>query len=98
MLLFSSFSVIHVSYDIAILKGQSRKNLWRRTFVAMLITYFCTALRPNPYGESRVSEERDILDFDGDGTSQHWSLCGTSSLLEAQEAQQDILSDVVLAC
>ena len=32
---------------------------------------FCTALRPNPYGESRVSEERDTLDFGGDGGTLH---------------------------
>ena len=65
--------------------------------MAMDMKNFCAALRPNPYGESHVSEEHGALDFGGDGTRQHRTLRGTSCLLEAPEAQQDILNDVVLA-
>ena len=36
--------------------------------MVMVMKNFCTALRFNSYGESRVSEERDTLDFGGDGT------------------------------
>ena len=36
--------------------------------MAMVMKNFCTASRPKPYGESRVSEERDTLEFGRDGT------------------------------
>ena len=36
--------------------------------MAMVMKNFCTALGRHPYGESRASEERDTLDFGGDGT------------------------------
>ena len=65
--------------------------------MAMVMKNFCTALRPNPHGESHVSEKHDGSDCGGGGTRQHRSGRGTSCLLEAPEAQQDVWNDVVLA-
>ena len=45
---------------------------------------FCTALGPNPYGESHVSEEHGASDCGGGGTRQHRTRRGTSDLVEAQ--------------
>ena len=50
------------------LEGSVVKNSWRRTFATMVMKNFCTALGRHPKCESRVSEERDTLDFGGDGT------------------------------
>ena len=81
MLRFSSFSVIHLSFDIAILKGQSsEKNSWRRTLVEIDVKNVRTALRPSRTMKAVLAKSQAVMDCGVDGPRQHRTLRGTWSL------------------